>query len=175
MRLCSDYDNRDILVSYCMSTSTTCIRCYAAPRARALKVVSSRGLILDRDRAIATIPWCSNCELDLTSRQTTRLSKTSFDPSKMFAARRLLARSAGVTRQWPLAQVSALHATARPQVNVGDAVPDVELMENSPGNKVSIAKELKGKGLIIGVSQTNGYCFRHVLTLPPFCSGSSCL
>jgi len=36
-------------------------------------------------------------------------------------------------------------------VKVGDAIPDVELMENSPGNRVSIAKELKGKGLIIGV------------------------
>ena len=29
--------------------------------------------------------------------------------------------------------------------------PNVELMEGSPGNKVSIADELKGKGLIIGV------------------------
>jgi 2-Cys peroxiredoxin 5 len=36
-------------------------------------------------------------------------------------------------------------------VKVGDKIPDVELMEGSPGNKVSIAKELKGKGLIIGV------------------------
>lgn len=30
-------------------------------------------------------------------------------------------------------------------------MPDVELAENSPGNKLSLAKELKGKGLIIGV------------------------
>jgi 2-Cys peroxiredoxin 5 len=36
-------------------------------------------------------------------------------------------------------------------VKVGDAMPDVELMENSPGNKVSLANELKGKGLVIGV------------------------
>lgn len=36
-------------------------------------------------------------------------------------------------------------------VKVGDAIPDVELVESSPGNKVSIARELKGKGLIIGV------------------------
>ena len=36
-------------------------------------------------------------------------------------------------------------------VKVGDTIPDVELVEDSPGNKVSIAKELKGKGLVIGV------------------------
>ncbi|KAK4548836.1 hypothetical protein LTR36_008609 [Oleoguttula mirabilis] len=71
----------------------------------------------------------------------------------MFAARRLLSGVSGprVAHLLPLAQVSAFHATARPLVKVGDAVPDVELMENSPGNKVSIAQELKGKGLIIGV------------------------
>ncbi|THZ81414.1 peroxiredoxin [Aureobasidium pullulans] len=34
---------------------------------------------------------------------------------------------------------------------VGDSIPDIELMEDSPGNKVSIPKLLKGKGLIIGV------------------------
>lgn len=45
----------------------------------------------------------------------------------------------------------AFHASARAAVRVGDAVPDVELMEASPGNKISIARELKGKGLIIGV------------------------
>lgn len=38
------------------------------------------------------------------------------------------------------------------QVQVGDAVPDVELHEDSPGNKVNLAKELaEGEGLIIGV------------------------
>ncbi|TKA71922.1 hypothetical protein B0A55_07925 [Friedmanniomyces simplex] len=37
-------------------------------------------------------------------------------------------------------------------VQVNETLPEVDLMENSPGNKVSIAKELKrGKGLIIGV------------------------
>lgn len=36
-------------------------------------------------------------------------------------------------------------------VKVGDSIPDIELMEDSPGNKVSIPKVLKGKGLIIGV------------------------
>lgn len=38
------------------------------------------------------------------------------------------------------------------QVKVGDSVPDVEVFEDSPGNKVNLSKELaEGKGLIIGV------------------------
>ena len=36
-------------------------------------------------------------------------------------------------------------------VKVGDSIPSVELVEGSPGNKVNLAKELKGKALIIGV------------------------
>ncbi|KAK4556008.1 hypothetical protein LTR86_006704 [Recurvomyces mirabilis] len=43
------------------------------------------------------------------------------------------------------------HTTHKALVQVGDAIPDIELMENSPGSKISIAKEMKGKGLIIGV------------------------
>ncbi|KAF8424062.1 Redoxin-domain-containing protein [Tirmania nivea] len=44
------------------------------------------------------------------------------------------------------------HANPRLLINVGDAIPDVEVQEGSPGNKLSIAKELpKGKALIIGV------------------------
>ncbi|PSN64436.1 AhpC/TSA family protein [Corynespora cassiicola Philippines] len=62
----------------------------------------------------------------------------------MFAARRLsLAR--------PLATRRLFHASAPAWVKVGDRLPDVDLMEGSPGNKVNLAKELKGKGLIIGV------------------------
>ena len=69
----------------------------------------------------------------------------------MFAARtRLLVSSkhlASCTR--------AFHAHSRALVQVGDAIPDIELMENSPGNKISISKHLAaksgGKGLIIGV------------------------
>lgn len=62
----------------------------------------------------------------------------------MFVARHLsLAR--------PIAGRRLFHATAPAFVKVGDKLPNVELMENSPGNKVSIAEELKtGKGLIIG-------------------------
>ncbi|RMY55196.1 hypothetical protein D0863_13391 [Hortaea werneckii] len=47
--------------------------------------------------------------------------------------------------------VASFHASPRAFVKVGDQIPNVELMEGSPGNKVSIADELKGKGLIIGV------------------------
>jgi peroxiredoxin 5 len=54
------------------------------------------------------------------------------------------------------------HSSARAHVAVGDAIPDIELMENSPGNKVSIAKVLKGRGLIIGVPAA----------FSPACSGS---
>jgi peroxiredoxin 5 len=49
------------------------------------------------------------------------------------------------------AALRAFHASPAVLVKVGDKIPDVELMEGSPGNKVSIAQDLKGKGLIIGV------------------------
>lgn len=62
----------------------------------------------------------------------------------MFAARQLpLVR--------PVAGRRLFHASAPAFVKVGDKLPNVELMENSPGNKVNLAEELKtGKGLIIG-------------------------
>lgn len=43
------------------------------------------------------------------------------------------------------------HPTLATMVKVGDPIPSVELMEASPGDKVDLSKELKGKGLIIGV------------------------
>ena len=43
------------------------------------------------------------------------------------------------------------HLSPRLLINVGDAIPDIEVQEGSPGDKISIAKELKGKALIIGV------------------------
>lgn len=64
----------------------------------------------------------------------------------MYAARRLVCRLdvfKGSLRHF--------HASRTALVNIGDAIPDIELMEHSPGNKVSLAKLLKGKGLIIGV------------------------
>jgi 2-Cys peroxiredoxin 5 len=62
----------------------------------------------------------------------------------MFAARQL-----SLVR--PVAGRRLFHASAPAFVKVGDKLPNVELMENSPGNKVNLAEELKtGKGLIIG-------------------------
>jgi 2-Cys peroxiredoxin 5 len=45
----------------------------------------------------------------------------------------------------PLYSARYLHASAPVFVKVGDAVPNIELVEDSPGNKVSIANELKGR------------------------------
>ncbi|KAK0517525.1 hypothetical protein JMJ35_000680 [Cladonia borealis] len=45
----------------------------------------------------------------------------------------------------------SFHTTTAKMVKVGDPIPSVELVEGSPGNKVNLANELKGKGLIIGV------------------------
>jgi len=65
----------------------------------------------------------------------------------MFAARRL---AASVPRAF--SQRALFHNTAPAFVQKGDAIPDLDvLVENSPGNKVNLAKELKGKGVIIGV------------------------
>ena len=36
-------------------------------------------------------------------------------------------------------------------VQKGDTIPSIDLVENSPGNKVNLAKELSGKGVIVGV------------------------
>ncbi|WPH00090.1 AhpC/TSA family protein [Acrodontium crateriforme] len=70
-------------------------------------------------------------------------------------------RSALPQHHLPLRRFHAApHAGLR--VQVGHDLPDVELVENSPGNKVSIAQELRaataggdggggGKGLVIGV------------------------
>ena len=43
-------------------------------------------------------------------------------------------------------------------VKVGDSIPSVELVEGTPGNKVNLANELKGKGLIIGVPAAFSTC-----------------
>ncbi|MCJ1484863.1 hypothetical protein MMC06_005036 [Schaereria dolodes] len=46
------------------------------------------------------------------------------------------------------------HRTCPALVKAGDAIPDLDVLsENSPGNKINLAKELRGvgKGLIIGV------------------------
>ena len=66
----------------------------------------------------------------------------------MFAARRLPLVPSYATRR-------LFHASAPAFVRVGDKLPDVDLVEDSPGNKVNLAKELTGKGLIIGTSTPN--------------------
>jgi 2-Cys peroxiredoxin 5 len=44
------------------------------------------------------------------------------------------------------------HTSPTRFVKAGDKIPSVELLENSPGNKVDIAKALgNGKALIVGV------------------------
>ena len=55
-------------------------------------------------------------------------------------------------RRIPTSKSRHFHPTSAAMVQVGDSIPSIELLENSPGNKVDLSKELeKGKGLIIGV------------------------
>ena len=80
----------------------------------------------------------------------------------MFTLRRSSTRLATRLHR-PTAHRAAFHASATHFVKVGDSIPDVELMEGSPGNKVNLAQELKGNGLIIGVPAA--YCENHPLLL----------
>ncbi|KAI1385733.1 Redoxin-domain-containing protein [Hypoxylon trugodes] len=52
------------------------------------------------------------------------------------------------------AQQRMFHATPRAFIKIGEAIPDLEVLhEDSPGNKVSLAKELAAvhRGVIVGV------------------------
>jgi hypothetical protein len=49
----------------------------------------------------------------------------------------------------------SFHASAPVFVKVGDKLPSLDLVEGSPGNKVNLANELTGKGLIIGTCRVN--------------------
>lgn len=70
----------------------------------------------------------------------------------MFALKTLLTKPSATRAISRFPQRVHFHATPRPLVKAGDAIPDIDLLENSPGNKVSLAQQLaKGKGLIIGV------------------------
>ena len=63
---------------------------------------------------------------------------------------RVAARRAAVSR--PFAAARSFHSTPRALVKVGDEVPNLELVENSPANKVNLADEFKREnGVIIGV------------------------
>lgn len=64
----------------------------------------------------------------------------------MFATRRV---ATSLPRTF--SQRVLFHNTAPAFVQKGDPIPDLDvLVENSPGNKVNLAKEIKGKGVIIG-------------------------
>lgn len=71
----------------------------------------------------------------------------------MFATRLSSARplATGLLRRAAL-PASGFHSSAARFVKVGDKIPEVELAEGSPGSKVNIANELKGKGIVIGMS-----------------------
>lgn len=50
----------------------------------------------------------------------------------------------------PRFQTSQFHSSAAVMVKVGDSIPNIDLVEGNPGNKVNLSQEL-GSGLIIGV------------------------
>ncbi|KAI1183504.1 Redoxin [Nemania serpens] len=70
------------------------------------------------------------------------------------AFRRMPMAMRGVTAPAAAAAPRQFHSSPRVFVKVGDAIPDVELQEESPANKVNLAKEFGtgvDKGVIIGV------------------------
>ena len=93
-------------------------------------------------RPIATIPFT----IDYHYFPLPRCRKISPKAIIMFATRRFVSlapRAFGAAR--------GFQSTARASVQVGDSIPNIDLVETSPGNKVNIAKELQGKGVIVGV------------------------
>jgi hypothetical protein len=78
-------------------------------------------------------------------------------PLRSPVVRHMIARGSAIN-----ARSRAFHSSLRAAVQIGDAIPDVELMEGSPGNKVNLFNELKGKGVIIGVPAA--YCTDLLLT-----------
>ncbi|RPB17755.1 peroxiredoxin [Morchella conica CCBAS932] len=55
-------------------------------------------------------------------------------------------------RTFSAAAAHPFHVSASTFINVNDRIPDIEVMEDSPGNKISIGKELKGKkAILLGV------------------------
>lgn len=69
----------------------------------------------------------------------------------MQATQRLLHTTAKqLPRSLSRFHTSYFHSSAAVMVKAGDSIPDIELTEGNPGNKVNLSKEL-GSGLIIGV------------------------
>ena len=66
----------------------------------------------------------------------------------------------------PLKPRAAYHGSAPSDVKVGDSLPNLEVLhEYTPGTKVNLAKELTGKGLIIGVPAAFSMCFQTAMRL----------
>jgi 2-Cys peroxiredoxin 5 len=67
---------------------------------------------------------------------------------------------APVTAAARLGAVRSFHRTAPAFVSVGDAIPNIDLVEESPGNKVNLADEFKtADGIIVGVPAAfSGVC-----------------
>ena len=55
-------------------------------------------------------------------------------------------------RQPTYKSIQTFHKTAVNMVKVGDSIPNVDLVEGSPSDKVNLSKELaSGKGVIVGI------------------------
>ena len=78
------------------------------------------------------------------------------------ALRSLAAPTAAPARR--LVPAAAFPGTARARVQAGDALPDVDLAENAPDNKVNLKKELgpgSGRAVIVGVPAAFSKLVRH--------------
>ena len=72
----------------------------------------------------------------------------------MFVARRLASALPRAS-----SQRACFHSTRPVFVQVGDRIPNLDvLVEGSPGNKVNLAVELPGKGIIVGVPAAFSTC-----------------
>ena len=76
----------------------------------------------------------------------------------MLSIRHLIRNTSSAPRLATIISRNNFHTTTAKMVKVGDSIPSVELVEGTPGNKVNLANELKGKGLIIGVPAAFSKC-----------------
>ena len=94
--------------------------------------------------------------------------------TRRLASARAIPRLAGATCGFPRA---SFHTSPFSLVQVGDRIPDLDVLtEDSPGNKVNLAKELAtGKGLIIGVPAAFSTCqlLHCVVSSPSDCHKAS--
>lgn len=109
-----------------------------------MRLPSSESSDTGKTRRTPTTSEARHRQVHTCSTPTPRPTYTLSPAYTMFAT----ARRLPLVR--PVASRRLFHASAPAFVNVGDKLPDVELVEGSPGNKVNLAKELTGKGVIIG-------------------------